>query len=166
MHQRRRMSATIIADASYCSRTKAAGYAYWISADRGKHRGRGAPRIPPQDATVAELMAVVVGIVKATNLQLVCRGETVLIQTDCTSVVGLINGNRKAREGQEEEVFNFYRSHIKQYELHVSARHVKGHTVRKEARFYVNRYCDSQAKKQMRLQRDLFENNNESDAGV
>ena len=141
--------ATIITDASFCHKTKAAGWAAWIRID-----GLPEPikryaefRQPVNSAQEAEMLAAINGLWLAAQ-----HGVTVaLVQTDCLAVVHMLNGQTK-NSGLRDD---FTRAMAKAGVLHVnySGRHVRGHTQTADARSYVNRWCDAQAKTAMKRQR-------------
>jgi ribonuclease HI len=143
------VSATVIADASWCPHTKAAGWAAWVvinhtsppRVQRVQRYGRFHQR--PKSSTEAELWAAWNGIWIAHKL-----GATdVLCQTDCLSVVQHPGSGRRGHS--YPEVSKRYWPGTK-----VTFRHVKGHTSNPEPRFYVNRWCDTHARKVMKAQRD------------
>lgn len=138
------MRATVITDASFCSNTKAGGWAAWIAYDGG-HKGRhaGAFRDRPPNSGIAELQAVFNGLWLAYKEG--ARG--ILVQTDCMSVVHAVRGT-----GPYAHLYGAAkRDHFPQ--AAIRARHVKGHTSVQDSRSYCNRWCDSEAKRHMRAQR-------------
>jgi ribonuclease HI len=139
------MRATVITDASHCSRTKAGGWAAWIAYDGGnKGRHAGAFRERPQDSGIAELQAVFNGLWIAYN----AGARDILVQTDCMSVVHAIKGMGPYAE--------LYRAARREYfpDAAIRSRHVKGHSGIQDSRSYCNRWCDAEAKRHMRKQRD------------
>lgn len=141
--------ATIITDASFCHRTKAAGWAAWVRID-----GRPDPikkyaefRQPVESAQEAEMLAAINGLWLAAQ-----HGATVaLVQTDCLAVVHMLDGKTK----RKDLIHKFNRAVGRAGVAHVqfSGRHVKGHTSTDDARSYVNRWCDNRAKTAMNGQR-------------
>lgn len=131
-HQR----ATVISDASFCPDTRAAGWAAWVSMT-GNHKIKRSATFKqlPKHSTEAEYWAALNGIWLAFQ----AGASDILIQTDCLSVVNRINNGDK-------ELNRFHRCRVR-------ARHVRGHTNRKEPRFFVNRWCDEHARKHMLRQR-------------
>ena len=138
--------ATVIADASWCPKTKAAGWAAWITIN---HQGQTSPQRvrrsgefnrAPASSTEAELLALLNGIWLAA-----VNGAThILAQTDCNGVV------HSVRKGRPAEL-NVIRAQFPN--LTIETRHVKGHTSRDEPRYYVNRWCDHNARRVMRTVR-------------
>ena len=143
------LRATIISDASYCHRSKAAGYGTWISAD-GIDRIRKAGIIAgsPANSTEAELKAVMIGMWYAYRVGV----RVMLIQTDCLAVVEVVN--RSTTPGQaalRRTLKDAIEAHMPGVEI--SAKHVKGHTTNEDARSWVNRWCDYHAGIHMRDER-------------
>lgn len=134
------LAVTVIADASFCPQTRAGGWAAWLTSDKGRKQHAGCFHDLPKSPTEAELWAVLNGIWLAFEL-----GAThILIQSDCTGALKLID------DGIPE--LSLFAG------VFIRTKHVKGHTQTKDARSYVNRWCDSEAKKHMRKQRTLLEN--------
>jgi ribonuclease HI len=138
------MRATVIADASFCSRTKAGGWAVWVAYDGGtKGQHSGMFRSRPPSSGIAELQAVLNGLWIAHQN----GARDILIQTDCMSVVHAING-----VGAYAKLYRD--AHTKHFaDATVRAKHVKGHTTIADARSWCNRWCDTEAKRHMRKQR-------------
>lgn len=143
------MNVTIIADASWCPDTKAAGYGYWIACQRGRRNGGGTIRRQVSTSQVAEMMAVVNGIWHGMVEGYIVRGDVLLVQTDCQNAINLFRaGDRGTTE--EREVLAFLGKLVQANELTLNLRHVKGHTSGDTPRTYVNNVCDKVAKKHMR----------------
>lgn len=147
------MRVTIIADASHCPDTLAAGYGYWIASERGKLGGGGPMKKLAADSTSAEMQAVCNALYVAIRYQLVQPGDDVLIQTDCEAAIQAFQGRRNIRRPHEMEVLRYFHSLRERSSIVVSFRHVKGHTKRKEARYVTNNLCDQRAKEGMRQAR-------------
>lgn len=140
--------ATVITDASWDSRTLAGGWAAWIRIDgvRGPIKGSGPLLKLPDQADTAEIMAAINGMHVARSH----GAGPILLQTDCLLVVRMIN--RQARMKQMTR----WQGYTEQAGLDLgglTAKHVKGHTTIDDARSYVNRWCDTEAKRHMRLVR-------------
>lgn len=134
--------ATIICDASWCPNTKSGGWAVWITtsigydANRKRIKRSGVFHEKPRGAEEAERWACYNGLWLAAQEGV----KRALIQTDCLNVV--------QRRGPDwDQVTKFLG------EMEIRWKHVKGHTDNPESRFYVNRWCDREAKRRMRIQR-------------
>ena len=134
------LKVTVITDASFCHKTRAGGWAAWLTSDKGRVQKAGCFHDLPSNSTQAELWAALNGIWLALE-----HGAThVLIQSDCQGALLKIS-----RGIPELSLFNG---------LFIKTKHVKGHSATQDARSYVNRWCDAEAKKHMLRQRALLEN--------
>jgi ribonuclease HI len=134
------MKCTIIVDASYCAETQLAGWAAWIRIGEGKGaliKSSGVFRDKLECNNTAELLAAANAVYIATK-----AGATrILVQTDSLTAVAAINA---AKAEWRLAVCDFAKC------SNISARHVKGHTMSREPKFYCNRWCDAEAKHQLR----------------
>lgn len=140
------MRATVITDASFCSVTKAGGWAAWIAYDDKRPKGQhsGMFRSRPPNSGVAELQAALNGLWLAYQN----GARDILVQTDCTAIVHAVQG-----KGGYAETYRLAKAeHFPQ--AAVRAKHVKGHSSTQDARSWCNRWCDAEAKKHMRAQRE------------
>lgn len=129
------MRATVIADASWCPQTHAAGWACWIAGDGFKSKGFSGPVHKLCDSSnEAELQAVAIGVGLAHQLY---GATNILVQSDCTHV---------------EKHFR----PLCPPGLTLRYKHVKGHTTIKDSRSWANRWCDREAKNNMRYLRALL----------
>lgn len=136
------MKATIITDASFCPKTKAAGWAVWISSDSMKGvKQSGQFKVPPNTNTQAELWAAYNGMVLAYRL----GARRLLIQSDCTTVGAALR--RPNGKHGFADIASLMPGASFEY------RHVKGHTKLSAARYYVNRWCDENARLHMKQAR-------------
>jgi ribonuclease HI len=154
------MRATIIADASWCPNTHAAGYGYWIASDRGKQGGSGAIKDRVVNSIAAEMMALLNGLHDACRRGLVGAKDEALLQTDCQAAIDAFNGVRKNISSQELELVAYLAVLQKKVGFTVKFRHVKGHGAGDTARSFVNNTCDKLARSAMQraraqLQREL-----------
>lgn len=148
--------ATVITDASHCNMIHRAAWAAWVRVDGVpdpiKHAGMF--KEPVVKSWEAEMLAAINGLWLAHR-----AGATdVLVQTDCMSVVDMLNRKtsrshlkRKFREALKLAGV----AHVKR-----SARHVRGHTTVEDARSHINRWCDEQARELLRLHRAAMEDDN------
>jgi ribonuclease HI len=147
---------TIIADASWCPDTHAAGYAFWIASDRGKRGGSGAYKDRVVSSAVAEMMAVVNGLYTACKDGYVEEGDAVLLQTDCMRAIDMFHRRPIGMSEFEKPVVDYFEKLVKEVKITVQFRHVKGHTDGKQPRLYINNKCDEFAKRAMRTARAQF----------
>jgi len=147
------MKVTIIADASHCSQSGAAGFGFWIASERGKRPGGGPVRDKVDSSSAAEMIALVNAVHQAIADQLVQKGDHVLFQTDCQAAILAFQGSRTQLTRDEKKAKEAFFDLKRKHEFTFSFRHVKGHTSRPEARFVTNNLCDLRAKQGMRLAR-------------
>lgn len=148
------MWVTIIADASFCSETNVAGYAYWIACERGKVGGEGSIDRDVGTNIVAEMAALLWGLYEGRKQNLIHKGDSVLLQTDCQPAIDAFEDNRANYHEQELELVGWFKEFVVKHELTCKFKHVKGHTTHTEARFATNRICDRRAKQKMRAARN------------
>ncbi|KHQ51138.1 reverse transcriptase-like protein [Mameliella alba] len=135
--------ATVITDASFCDRTKAAGWAAWVRIDGMAEpiKRYGSFSDAVSTSSEAEKKAALNGIWIAAQY-----GATeILLQSDCLAVVHLIDGTTKKRAPLDQ--WHRWCASIGILGLDLKSRHVRGHTSKKDARSHVNRWCDKHANK-------------------
>lgn len=153
------MRVTIIADASYCSMTGAAGYGIWAVSERGGHADGGSMSAPVDSSSAAEMMALVNGfkIAFRRGIAKAGAGDHILLQTDCQRAIDVFESRLKANgKGERAAKARLYELK-REFGCTVSFRHVKGHSKKEEARYVTNNLCDKRAKKGMRLARKKIE---------
>lgn len=147
------MKVTIIADASHCSQTGAAGYGWWTACERGKRGGGGEIKDKVDSSGAAEMIAIVNALHISIKGELVQDGDHVLLQTDCQGAIDAFNSSRSRLTKDERAAKTAFFELKKKLGFSFSFRHVKGHTTRPEARYVTNNLCDKRAKDGMRLAR-------------
>ena len=159
------MNVTIIADASYCPDTGAAGYGWWIACQRGKLGGHGVLKTKLVNNIAAEMMALVNAFLAGCQAGLIQQHDQVLMQTDCTAAINIFKeSTRNKATEQELQIAAKLHEYQKRAGVATSYRHVKGHTTTQDARSHVNRQCDQQARKHMRNARAQI-NGEENETG-
>lgn len=150
--------ATVICDASFCHKTRSGGWAVWINVNYtdGRHENHvrikqaGQFKSRPRSSEHAEQMACLIGIWFAVKHE----AQDVLVQTDCLSLVQTMGygTSKKNRREYLDAQLNHWPNHAGR----IQWRHVKGHNLKNvnDRRTYVNDWCDKQAKRYMRAQRD------------
>lgn len=140
--------ATVITDASFCDRTKAAGWAAWIRLDGVPPIKRfGAFLDRPDGIATAEIWAAINGICIAVR----AGADEVLVQSDAMAVIDAVQGKPHHHYPRLwRELFQPTLTRLDLRIPHVRAKHVRGHTTTQDARSYVNRWCDQHAKREMR----------------
>lgn len=133
--------ATVNTDASFCPKTRAAGWAVWIAIDGGvKVKESGRFHRKPKSASEAEFWAMLNGAWLAAQ-----NGATdLLIQGDCTGALRNMTRPSDARD----RLFATIPHPVK-----IRTKHVRAHKHTETARHWVNDWCDREAKRHMRTQR-------------
>lgn len=146
---------TIIADASYCPQTKAAGYGVWVNGCFGKSPFEGQLEKPACNNT-AEIMAIANALWHALHNKLVYARSRVLIQTDSDTAIRMFEGKTDPKNDQQVKAKYYVRDTIRRFNLSVEYRHVPGHTKGKTRRCIAQKHCDDRAYKQMVKARALM----------
>lgn len=138
--------ATVITDASFCHKAKVAGWASWIRIDglSCPIKRYGSFKTMPENSIEAEKMASINGMWIAKQF----GADAILLQTDCLSVVHLIDGTTKQRKLKDKWTRDLASCGL--LGTPIRAKHVRGHTNTDDARSFVNRWCDSKAKEAMK----------------
>ena len=147
---------TIITDASWCPNTHAGGWAAWVvnSGIRQKMSGELQKYVSSFDA---ECAAITNGFFLAHKTGLLVRKGKVIIQSDCTHALEvLIDQGRTSNPAVSKMIAQLSEYH-NLYKYEIESRHVKGHQdPSKDARTFVNNWCDREAKRHMREMRKRF----------
>jgi len=147
------MRVTVIADASHCPDSGAAGYGYWAISERGRQGGGGPIQSALDGSSAAEMCALVNGLYFACESGIAAPGDHILLQTDCTSAILALESKRTELTRDERSAKARFYELKKKYDVRVSFRHVKGHSGKQDARSVTNHLCDQRAKVGMRLAR-------------
>lgn len=138
------MLVTIMTDASHDPESKAGRYGYWIASQRGKRAGGGALKGEVIGAFQAEMMAVVNALHVGFRCGLICEGDVVLVQTDCTAAIhALRRGWTRKKSDQTRDIIRAFNALTNK--VGVRFKHVKGHSKVQDARSKANRHCDARA---------------------
>lgn len=140
---------TIFTDASFCHETNAAAGACWSRSDNFKFNSV-YPLVNVESSNEAEFEAALVGIQLTINSPEIselikadkCR---VILVTDCDSVAREIMGSPLTHPRAIQAVRMMNAAGVL-YKVN----HVKAHTSNKNARSWVNRWCDTNARSMMR----------------
>lgn len=145
-------SLTIIADASFCSDTKAAGYGVWLAGSHGRDAFEG-PLKKPHDNNVAETMAITNALWHGLKSGLLKSNTNVLIQSDSETAIKVLTGEKAPSNQQYRDAVAYVQQLATRYALTLRYKHVPGHTKGADNRTRAQNHCDSAAKRQMLLQR-------------
>jgi ribonuclease HI len=151
------ITATVISDASFYQGPNKnrghqvyAGWAAWVKVDGIKEpiKGYGPVKIKDlRNSAEAEVCAALNGIWLAAR----AGASTILVRSDCLTVIHLINGQVKADYLKKLWNEAFERPDMRG--LHLIGKHVKGHGTIKDSATWVNDWCDRNARMAMRASR-------------
>lgn len=147
------MNITIITDASWCPDTKVGGYGIWIACNRGRLPAKGRFKHRVLSPLDAEMMAVVNGLHVGIANQLVHIGDKILFQTDCTGAIDHFESPVADISNKRFIIVQTFKDLVKQFNLIVEFKHVKGHSNGATPRLRANIACDQQAKLEMKKAR-------------
>jgi len=143
---------TVNTDASFCPHTKAAGYAFWISCNGGRYKKHGVLK-GVKNPGEAEMHAIANALhylysSPYTKDQVFSK---IWINSDCLDALSRIQDES---EGTEAERFIQIRlALLLEDKGELLCRHVRAHRHTRTPRNYVNDWCDTMAKKSMRIRR-------------
>ncbi len=142
---------TVFADASFDHKSGIAAFAGWFRAAGRIHRISKVSKRRFASSNEAELVALCAAVLVALRRQqCFCDGDFVVAKSDCTyAVEHLMNRNGGTTETERRMVGRIH-DILKAHGLRFYVRHVKGHTTLAEPRYYVNRWCDEEARRLLR----------------
>lgn len=132
--------ATVITDASFCPNTKSGGWAAWVKGDGGIVVKRSGALRLCENSTHAEVAAAANGC----WLAAASGARELLLQSDCMAVIHILRGACKAP--LLLETWRLLMAMPVMQGVVVTGRHVKGHGRVKDARTWVNDWCDREAR--------------------
>lgn len=153
MKNRRLNCITINTDASFNLRKKTGGYAFYIVCDLFKIQKGGMFKVNPDNPQDAEMKCMVNALHTLVVQKELPPVKLIVINSDCLHSFTLIGRNKSGvgkiiadtlRELRKKMAFDGI---LPEFEF----RHVKAHSDIKDARSWVNDWCDKEAKKWMRL---------------
>lgn len=135
---------TINTDASF--KEGIGAYAFWIKCDHFTLKRSGYFRERVKDPTIAEAQCIANAIAAITDKAENLEFDYVVINTDSKGAISGIKSGSK-------EIYKFINLLINQLKARVgckkvSLRHVKAHSGKKDARSWVNDWCDKECKRQ------------------
>lgn len=146
---------TINTDASFSFEKQSGGYAFYIVCDLFKIQKGGKFKVVPKNSIDAEMMCMANAIYTLLAQKELPQTKLIVINSDCLTSFPKIKMKSDTESGRKVALLlralrkrmMYNGSTLPKFEF----RHVKGHTQNKDARSYVNRWCDEEAKKWMRL---------------
>lgn len=159
MQHRKHKYLIINTDASFCPHTKVGGYAYWIKTDNLLIKGSGFFKSKVQSPFDAELKCII-NALTIVSKQKDVKVDKVIVNTDALHVIRAYRtGKSKLIKLLRSITFNLKKSIGTN---HVIFKHVKAHNGTDTPRKWVNDWCDSNAKSQMRKARELHKTSRRS----
>lgn len=157
---------TINTDASFDSETGAGGYAFWIVCNHFVIKKAGFFKGKTNNCNEAEVKCIANALSELCKQPNLPISKFLVINTDSKQGMSMIK-QRKNKIG--ERTNDLWKTAIKKIQAKVSKfKHVKAHTNADNARSYVNNWCDEEAKKHMKVQRQILLNqrSNEEEKGI
>lgn len=171
------MKLTLFVDASLCLKTGAAGYGAWTIRDdwaRGQYTG-GPIELTARikDSNTAELAGIAIALWQHQHNRTLEGVDSVMIQCDNVNALGQVLGC--VRIPPAPVIIKTPNAFIKKLPSagiahamtqtiasilegrRVFLKHVKGHTANEDGRSWVNRHCDTEARKHMQAQKSKIQ---------
>jgi ribonuclease HI len=144
------MNITVNTDASFCPKTKASGYAFYIICDEFKITKGGEFRKDAKNPELAEVMCIGNALATLLAQKTTTKVNYLIINTDCLNAIN----NIQRGKGIYKQVRTLKHKVYQKFNVRrIEFRHVKAHNGSPDARSYVNEWCDQEAKKWMRKRR-------------
>lgn len=145
---------TINTDASFDPETGAGGFAFWIVTDYFVIKKAGFFKDKTLNCNEAEVKCIANALSMLLKEDRLPTSKHLVINTDSKQGMQMI---RKQTTEAGKKTHVIWRKVIQKIKSRVNKfAHVKAHTNNKNARSYVNNWCDEEAKKHMRIKRDLI----------
>jgi len=142
---------TVFADASFDHSSGIAAFAGWFRKARSVHKISKVSARRFRSSNEAELVALCTTVLVALRRQRTFGdGDFVVAKSDCTYAVEHLKNSAGGTTETERRMVARVHETMKAHGLRFYVSHVKGHTTLTEPRFYVNRWCDEEARRLMR----------------
>lgn len=144
---------TINTDASWCSKTKVGGYAFYIICDLFRIRKSGSFQTPCLSSDEAEARCIANALHTLVSQKELPETDFIILNTDSMACIRKIGNHNDIKVYRIiNECVTKLKSRLTKDEISPSfqARHVKAHTNKNDARSHVNKWCDTMAKQHMR----------------
>lgn len=139
---------TVNTDASYSHQRNAAGYAFYIICDLFKIQKGGMFKKMPKNAMEAEMMCIANALHTILVQKELPKCKIIVINSDCLFCFPLVS--KKSKNAIGRAIYRILRDLRKRLGMpKFEFRHVKAHTNVQDARSFVNRWCDAEAKRWM-----------------
>lgn len=144
---------TINTDASFCPKTGAGAYAFYIVCDLFRIKKAGVFKENPSGAMDAEMKCIANAVSTLNAQKELPKIGWIVINSDCLwcfDYITLKSQNKVGKLCALELRKLRRRTGVQMHEF----RHVKSHSNKADARSFVNEWCDMEAKKHMRAMRE------------
>lgn len=146
---------TLIADASFCSETRAGGYAFQIyGRGESKFVAKCFPKLC-KTSTQAELFAVIHAFNYGVKNNLIKINDLLKIRTDCDQVLRYLTSSKYLESSNiVNDAIRQFNQTVSRYKLEVQFQHICGHNpIKATYEDCVQTKCDRASRKRMRQQR-------------
>jgi ribonuclease HI len=143
---------TINTDASFCPKTGAGAYAFYIVCDLFKIKKSGIFKESPTGPMDAEIKCIANAVATLNAQKELPKIGWVIINSDCLwcfDKITLKSKDKAGRYAAKELQKLRKKTGVAMHEF----RHVKAHTDTEDARSFVNNWCDTEAKRLMLIRR-------------
>lgn len=145
---------TINTDASFNTKLKVGGYAFYIRVGDSIIKSAGSFKTNPANPIEAEMMCIGNAVYTLSSLKELPPAKLIVINSDCLTAFELIKLKSKNPTGKSVALLIKTLKEKASYQglipPRIQFRHVKAHTGAQDARSWVNRWCDREAKIKMR----------------
>lgn len=140
---------TINTDASFCGKTKAGGYAFWIKGEKLAIKSSGGFKEDLLNSSDAEMKCIINAIASVLKRKHLLNCETIVINTDSKHCISAYKTPLRPLDITMQRYINQLKEKVKAQ--NVILKHVKAHSGAKDSRRWVNEWCDENAKRHMRI---------------
>jgi ribonuclease HI len=154
--KRKEVIVTLTTDASYHSQHKVGAYAFWITSDLGRVKASGILKQPVRSACEAEMQCIL-NALHVMKKAIAGRVEKVIVNTDSLNSIRVFENDKENIKKYNLNWARRYRTFLLCLDVPIEFRHVKAHKTTKDARSWVNNWCDTAAKKHLweKINREL-----------
>lgn len=143
------MIVSLFTDASFCPDTQVGGWGCWIKSDRRQFTTGSPFRNLVTGANAAEMRALANGLRAALQFGIAEKGDKIIAQVDNMHVVGLMSGRNYKMKGDEREAKEKIERLVRDNDLTLEVRHVKGHATSRGGRNRANGVADRIARSKL-----------------
>lgn len=140
------MWVSLFTDASVYDQHEAGGWGAWVKSERGRRYGGGAIKVDIKSSNEAEMMAIAKGLALGIKTGIIEKGDSVLIQSDNKCAIKNLESGDENHPKDKHKVVAIVNKIVKEHDLFLKYRHVKGHMGNGQKRYAVNEICDRLAK--------------------